>query len=595
MYRINKYFILAALLPVMLLSQVRKSNAAMKTCDSLLTSGANQQALQCFQQLYQKNNTGKAYEKYVDALLFIGDSTEAWRITKKQSKKYGAQLPQYDVDYYYLSKKLGRKGPSAEDIKDRITQNPFSVRGVANSLERYGDLAFAVELYEYAEGLRPNLRTAFERAQLYAQLGRYEDQYRAYLLALSQNSGYKNAVQQRISQNISTDPEDPHNRAVKKALLEKMATDNAPVFENLLLYVYRQEQSFTLAFDFLSAKAKRGDFRANELLSLARSAWEAEENTQTESILNFLINERRRAPYMGWLENALRLMLEVTEHNAGTEQARMFAGKFGGNSCYPCFYWELDRDKFLFNTSEDTTEENLDRLEVKLDQLRSKYPSKLERGMTYHAFGEALLSKGYYEDALLEFSRAEVMLGDSEQGDQSRLSKALCAFYSGDILWAKTQLEILLQSTSKSIANDAMEHALLIAANSVEDTAYEGLKLIRVPMLAETRGALEEALTAYKRLEKILIANELYDDLLYRKGRVELGLGQYENAATTFATLQGAAGEGMWKEEAYYFEAFAQFKAGHSAAKNSFEHYLISYPAGIYTEQARQFYRTLAK
>ena len=61
----------------------------------------------------------------------------------------------------------------------------------------------------------------------------------------------------------------------------------------------------------------------------------------------------------------------------------------------------------------------------------------MERGMTYHAFGDALLSSGYYEDAMLEFGRAESMLGDSEQGDQSRLSRAMCAFYSGDLPWAK--------------------------------------------------------------------------------------------------------------------------------------------------------------
>jgi TolA-binding protein len=38
----------------------------------------------------------------------------------------------------------------------------------------------------------------------------------------------------------------------------------------------------------------------------------------------------------------------------------------------------------------------------------------------------------------------------------------------------------------------------------------------------------------------------------------------------------------------------AQFKAGQADAKNALEAYLISYPSGLYTEQARQFYRTFA-
>ncbi|MGB1183974.1 MAG: hypothetical protein ACPG4S_02340 [Schleiferiaceae bacterium] len=593
MYRLNKY-LLFALFPVVLLAQEKTKPRSIAICDSLFSAGALEEAIECYQALYERNNTGKAYKKYVDALLVSGDSIGAWRLTKKQSKKYGAQRPQYDVDFYYLSKAIGKKGPEKEDIKTRVTENPFSVRGVAMTLERYGELEFAVALYEHAEALRPNLRLAFERAQIYAQLGRFDEQYEAYLLAVEQNGSYQNAVRQRISQNISTDPEDAHNIAVKKALLAQLADGGAPVFENLLLYVYRQEQNFPLAFDFLQGKAKRGDFRPGELLALGRSAFEAQQVEQSHEILTFLIAERRKAPVMGWLENALRLMLEVKQEYGGLEDARTFAGKFSSGSCYPCFYWELTRDQFLFQSTLDTNDEALDRFDEKLVQMRTRYPSKMERGMTYHAFGDALLSSGYYEDAMLEFGRAESMLGDSEQGDQSRLSRAMCAFYSGDLPWAKTQLEVLLQSTSKSIANDAMEHALLIAANTVEDTAYEGLLLLRSPMLAETRGNWEDALEQYTRLASVLIANELYDDVLFRKGKVEMKLAKYAEAATTFIALQAAAGEGMWKEEAFYFSALAQFKAGQADAKNALEAYLISYPSGLYTEQARQFYRTFA-
>ena len=144
-------------------------------------------------------------------------------------------------------------------------------------------------------------------------------------------------MRQRISQNISTDPEDAHNIAVKKALLAQLADGGAPVFENLLLYVYRQEQNFPLAFDFLQGKAKRGDFRPGELLALGRSAFEAQQVEQSHEILTFLIAERRKAPVMGWLENALRLMLEVKQEYGGLEDARTFAGKFSSGSCYPCF------------------------------------------------------------------------------------------------------------------------------------------------------------------------------------------------------------------------------------------------------------------
>ena len=62
----------------------------------------------------------------------------------------------------------------------------------------------------------------------------------------------------------------------------------------------------------------------------------------------------------------------------------------------------------------------------------------------------------------------------------------------------------------------------------------------------------EEALMAYEKAERVLLANEVYDDLLYKKGRVQLKLGRFNDAARTFLVLQGAAGEGMWKEESFF-------------------------------------------
>ena len=107
-------------------------------------------------------------------------------------------------------------------------------------------------------------------------------------------------------------------------------------------------------------------------------------------------------------------------------------------------------------------------------------------------------------------------------------------------------------------------------------------------------GQKEEALQAYLRAEKILLANEVYDDLLLKKGKLELELGKNETAANTFLILQNAAGEGMWKQEAYFYYAQALFNLQSMHAKEVVESYLLKYPNGFYTEKARTMYRTFA-
>jgi len=192
----------------------------------------------------------------------------------------------------------------------------------------------------------------------------------------------------------------------------------------------------------------------------------------------------------------------------------------------------------------------------------------------------------------MDYARAEQLLGDSEEGDQARLEKALCALYRGDITWAKTQLEVLLKSTSKTIANDAMEYALLISANTVEDTLMEGLQLMKGALLLEAQWEYSQALEQYESLLNILIAHELYDDLLLRLGRLHAQLGQYAQAKEYFVQLEAVSKGGMWLEEGIYFAAKMSALLKSESAALELEDYLVEYPNGLYTEEARQFYRT---
>ena len=88
-------------------------------------------------------------------------------------------------------------------------------------LEKYGLLQEAVNILELAESKQPKLRAAFERAQLYAQLGRIDQQYEAYLEAIEQNRGYLANIKLRITQNINDDEQGLHVEAAKELYCQK--------------------------------------------------------------------------------------------------------------------------------------------------------------------------------------------------------------------------------------------------------------------------------------------------------------------------------------------------------------------------------------
>jgi tetratricopeptide (TPR) repeat protein len=565
----------------------------IRHCDTLVMQGKYEDAILCLEPIYTANPQGPAYEKLLDAYLLSNDTVGALKVVRKQSKRFGDARPQYTVDYWVLSQKLGKRGPDWEDIELQIVKNPYSSRAVARVLERYGLLREAVSIYELAEQRQPKLNVSFERAQLYAQLGDIDEQYAAYLKAIDENRGYLNNIKLRITQNIGDDEASAHAEAAKAALISRIQSGgNVGVFENLLLFVFRELGEYDRAFRWLKAKAKSDDFRANEFMSIARDLREAENYALAAEVYDFMIYSRPRGMQGGWLNQALEEQLEIL---AGVDQAKAQAlvSDFGSNECGDCFKWELAREEYNMHLR------GIDSVSVEeyakiMGELRLKYPRPLMEGLTYKSYAGVLQVLGNFDRALIEYARAETLLGDSKEGDQCRLARAMCAFYDGDIPWAKTQLEVLLKSTSKEIANDALENALLIAANSVEDTLYEGLQLLRVPMLYEIMGQQQKALDAYNKIENILLANEVYDDLLYKKGKLLLSMGYFQEAKQSFLVLQNAAGEGMWKEEGYFYFAKAAFELDPNSSKEALMEYLINYPNGFYTEQARRMYRTFA-
>ena len=582
---------LLVLLPFASFAQKANTKSSISDCDTLLINGEYKAALECLEPIYNKNPSGPAYEKLLDTQLLLEDSLAALRLVRKQNKRFGASRPQYTVDHWVLSHSLNKRGPKWEEIELEVIKNPYTSRTVVRVLEKYGLLQEAVNIFELAESKQPKLRSAFERAQLYAQLGQIDKQYTAYLEAIQQNRGYLANIKLRITQNINDDERGLHAEAAKKALLTKIKEGgNVSVFENLLLFVYREEGDFDKAFRWLKAKSISNDFRANEFISVAREAIEKNQKATAIEVYDFMIYNRPSILLGNWLNEVLIDQLTLLS-SMQLESAQQLIQNFKHQECGSCFGWELAREEFVIKSKEVDSASAYEYGET-MEGLRSIYAENLWYGLTYKSFAEILQLTGDFDRALIEYARAETLLGDSKEGDESRLARAMCAFYGGDIDWAKTQLEVLLQSTSKAIANDALENALLIAANTVEDTLFEGLQILRVPMLLEVMNKNEEALKAYEEAGRILLANEVYDDLLYKKGKVQLKLGKYDAAASTFLVLQGAAGEGMWKEESYFYYAKSLYDSKNIKAQLATEQYLLKYPSGFYNEQARLMYRT---
>ncbi len=135
-------------------------------------------------------------------------------------------------------------------------------------------------------------------------------------------------------------------------------------------------------------------------------------------------------------------------------------------------------------------------------------------------------------EASLLYSQVDLDYKQDILGHEARLRNAKVSFYSGDFLWAKAQLDVLKASTSKLIANDAMELSLLITDNIGTDTLNSPLVLFANAQLLTYQHRYDEALLTMDSVNLQFPLNSLGDDILYERYRIAYARHQYDTAAT---------------------------------------------------------------
>ena len=90
-------------------------------------------------------------------------------------------------------------------------------------------------------------------------------------------------------------------------------------------------------------------------------------------------------------------------------------------------------------------------------------------------------------------------------GQEAKFKKIKVDYYSGKFNWAKAQLDILKQSTSKLISNNSIELSLLISNNLNLDTTQIPLQLFAEGELLLFQNKYNEALKKFNTIEEIYL------------------------------------------------------------------------------------------
>ena len=212
-------------------------------------------------------------------------------------------------------------------------------------------------------------------------------------------------------------------------------------------------------------------------------------------------------------------------------------------------------------------------------------------------YADLLLVAGDVWEASLLYMQVEKANKNDVLGSMAKFRNAKLSYYNHDFEWAKSQLNVLRSSTSKLIANDAMEMSLLISDNMEQDSTFDMLELFADADLLLYRNQLDSAWLHYDDIEHRTLSHPLLDDVLMRKAQIRIKQERYVEADTLLGQLYAFYPDGMLADDALFLRAqLAEEKLQQTdKARGYYEILLTDFPSSIYVEQARKRYNEIKK
>ena len=127
-----------------------------------------------------------------------------------------------------------------------------------------------------------------------------------------------------------------------------------------------------------------------------------------------------------------------------------------------------------------------------------------------------VLQDNIWEASLL-YLKLEKQFSNDPIGHEAKFRNAKIYYFTGEFDWCQAQLDVLKASTSKLIANDALELSLLITDNYNMDTTESTMQIFAKADMYKSQYQFEDALKYYDSIIDNYKNHSLNDDVLFRK------------------------------------------------------------------------------
>ena len=560
-----------------------------------LDQGEYEKALAVYEQLLEENPRN---QKFLLGLVEAHKNLEQLQAAKKALKTYlnrPGNYPNIEVELGYLfdqEQQIDSAKIYYQSALAKVSERPNYAYIVGKAFQNYGLLNYAEETYEIAQSIRPSTNFSIELARIYGEQSKFEKMFNNYVDIIEKNARYFKMLSPRFSDFITKDPNNKANLAFKTVLLQRNQNEPRKLYNEMLSWLFVQQGNLNLAFIQEKAIYARSQTKQlNSIFELGQIAFEQEDYSLAKQIFKEVQAKTNQPVLFYRSAQYLLKLLQFNPENSAEAISQAYQDFFTAEKISALTHAiYLDWAKFIANQLQNP--QNAIKL---LDEVNSSQIRPSQMASTKLLKGDLLRLEGQFNQALLLYAQVEKLVPNSDEAREAKFKTAQTSYFQGDFDWALTQLDVLKQSVSQRMANDALELALHIRENSYLDSTQTDLKRVAKADLLRSQQRYHKAINILQKVLESYKDVAIVDEALYRLALNFESLSNFEAAAEAYNQLVTDYPESILADNASFALGLIyrdQLNATEKA-KSKFEQIIFKHPDSIYFVEAREIFRTL--
>lgn len=562
-----------------------------------------EKAAQLFMQLYERTKSANYLDYHVICLINGKMYDQAEEVLKKYLKTDGKNKD-FLVNLGYIYEQQGKFKKSEEyyerAVKSLIPQNGDIVN-LANKFRNIREYGWAIRTYLRGQELLKK-PTAFlrELGDNYLMERDYENMMDLFIRDLEMKPGDLNTITSQLNFARSYDIINNVDAVIERKLDEVLRqADHHPVFDEFAIWYNLQIRRYEQALEHATNLNRKAKGKLGSYIQIARNALTDGKYDLATIAYNRVLEQGKDSN--DFYQTARKEILN-------SEHTRMLAQSAPQES-----FRKLATQCEEYMQEYKYTQDNLD-IAILLSDL---YAYRLQQPDSADAVLERSIRTGRLnlnKQSLLKSKRADLLTfmdnpweatilytqieksnPNNDIGYEAKLKKAQLAYYSGDLVWARAQFDVLKGATSKLISNDAIEMAHFIRMNYEEEGENEELERLARAEYLILKQQNDQALAALDSLTTSELPG-VADRAVLQKSKLLHNLKRTEEAIRLLEQLKEESEQTYIRAKAIMELAALKTELQDTEGARELYKLLVSeYSGSVYSVEAGRLYRELEK